>query len=124
LVIDRAIVGPIAVRASGLIDLVSVTDSILHSTIAGVPALAFTPGNVVLRRVTVLGGLDVERLDASEALITELVDVTDTQNGCFRFSAAPAGSRLPKADCSPTLVDAPSLLTSRRFRQPSYTQLS
>jgi hypothetical protein len=123
LVIDRSITGPIGVRSGGLIDRVTASDSILHSTIAGVPALAFTLGDTVLRRCTVLGTLDVERLDASEALITGLVDVTDTQRGCFRFSAAPPGSRLPHPYRSFELAD-PRIFTSTTFGDPGYTQLA
>lgn len=97
LVIDHSIASRVATRFGGVIDRIHVADSILDSTAAPAPgvAIALTPGTVTLRRVTVLGGVDVERLDASEALITGTVDVTDTQVGCFRFSSAPAGSRLP-----------------------------
>src|SRR5207247_7811022 len=55
---------------------------------------------------------------------TQRLDAPDTQNGCFRFRAAPPGSRLPKPYRSPGLVDVASLFTSRRFGQPGYTQLS
>lgn len=124
LVIDRSIVAPIAPAGSGLVDLVTATDSILHSTIAGVPALALAQGAAVLRRTTALGAVDVERLDASEALITGPVDVTDTQHGCFRFSAAPAGSRLPHPYRAHVLTGVAGLFTSRVFGQPGYAQLS
>ena len=40
-----------------------------------------------MRRVTVFGEVVVEWLDASEALITGFTNVTNTQEGCFRFSA-------------------------------------
>jgi hypothetical protein len=137
LIIDRSIVAPITTRANGLIDEVEVSDSILTSTIAATPALAFTPGKAVFRRVTVLRSPDVEpppaplaklvdvnRLDASEALIAGGVEVTDTQNGCFRFSAAQAGSRVPKPYRSVPLTDWSSLFVSRRFGDPGFTQLS
>src|SRR5213078_4181937 len=82
--ITGSIVPRIAVRPHnagdppGVIDRVIVEDSILDSTRCTPDiAIELTPGTVTLRRVTVLGRLDVERLDASEALITGDVDVTD-----------------------------------------------
>jgi hypothetical protein len=123
IVVDRSILATIGVRAGGLVDLVTVTDAILDATTAGGVALAFTPGRAALRRVTVLGAVDVERLDASEALITGHVDVTDTQDGCFRFSAAPAGSRLPHPYRAFLLSDA-HLFTSASFGAPGYVQLA
>ena len=52
-----------------------------------------------LLRTTVFGELAVERLYASEALITEHVEVVDTQTGCFRFTRRPqaAGCRIRSA---------------------------
>jgi len=91
--ITSSIVARIATSGTGAIDQLVVEDSIVASP--GAIAIALTPGLTTLRRVTILGGVDVEQLDASEAIITGHVDVTDTQVGCFRFSAAPPGSRLP-----------------------------
>jgi hypothetical protein len=124
LVVDHSVIGPIVVASGGLVDRIVVTDSILDATSAADPALALSPGAVQLRRVTVLGMLDVERLDASEALVTGAVDVTDTQNGCFRFSAAPEGSRLPRPYRSHLLPPDAQLFTSDIFGQPGYAQLS
>jgi hypothetical protein len=124
LIIDHSIIATIEVRGRGLIDRVAINDSILDAAAAGGPALALSPGRVELRRVTVFGALDVEGLDASEALITGNVDVTDTQNGCFRFSAAPAGSRLPRPYRSHVLPPAPHVFTSVVFGHPGYAQLS
>jgi hypothetical protein len=123
LVIDHCIIARIVVPPGGVVDRIVVRDSIVQAP-DGVPAIALAPGDVVLQRVTVFGAVDVERLDASEALITGPVDVTDTQNGCFRFSAAPAGSRLPRPYRAVTLVAAGSLFTSRSFGHWGYAQLS
>lgn len=68
--------------------------------------------------------MDVNRLWASETMVTGRVEVTDTQTGCFRFSAAPAGSRLPRPYEAHVLTDAAHIFTSRRFGQPGYGQLS
>jgi hypothetical protein len=123
LVIDHSIAATIVVAAGALVDRVTMTDAILDATVSGGPALAFFPGETILRRVTVLGSLDVERLDASEAIITGPVDVTDTQNGCFRFSAARAGSRLPHPYRAFVLGDV-HLFTSTTFGHPAYVQLA
>jgi hypothetical protein len=123
LVIDRSIVSAIGVTAGALVDEIAITDSIVDATVAGNPAIAFSPGRLVLRRVTILGSIDVERLDASEALITGNVDVTDTQDGCFRFSAAPPGSRLPHPYRSFVLADV-RVFTSTVFGESGYTQLA
>lgn len=124
LVIDHSVTAPIVVPPSGLVDRMVIADAILDATVAGDPALALSPGGVAMRRVTVLGTLDVERLDASEVLVTGHVDVTDTQNGCFRFSAAPEGSRLPKPYRSHVLEPSLHVFTSDVFGQPGYAQLS
>jgi hypothetical protein len=95
LVIDQSIAATVSVRNGGEIEQLLVTDSILDAQASGGLAIALTPGAVMMRRTTVMGGIDVDHLDASETLCTGLVKVTDTQGGCFRFSAAPDGSRLP-----------------------------
>jgi hypothetical protein len=95
LLIDSSIAATIGVRAGGELDQLTVRDSILDAQASGGIAVALTPGSAVLRRTTVIGGLAVDHLDASDTLCTGLVEVTDTQGGCFRFSAAPSGSRLP-----------------------------
>lgn len=130
LVIERSIVGPIRVQGTGAIESLVVRDSILHSRVAGVPAIALPRSEVRLERVTVLHAqadqlsVDVNLLYATEALITGVVDVSNTQAGCFRFSAAPSGSRLPRAYESHVVDDTGHVFTSRVFGQPGYAQLS
>jgi hypothetical protein len=122
-VVERSIISSISLGASGLVDRMTISDSIVDAAPGGYPAIVCSPGTTVLRRVTVLGAVDVERLDASEALITGHVDVTDTQHGCFRFSAAPPGSRLPHPYEAFVLNDA-NVFTSVVFGQPAYVQLA
>jgi hypothetical protein len=81
-------------------------------------------GELTLQRVTVFGRVEVLRLQASEALITGDVQVVDTQHGCFRFSAAPAGSRLPRQFESHVLSETGYLFTSRTFGHYAFAQLS
>jgi hypothetical protein len=124
LVIDHSIAARVTTRAGGVIDAIVIADSILDASApASGPAIALTPGTVTLRRTTVLGAVDVERLDASEALITGMVDVTDTQAGCFRFSSAPPGSRLPHPYRWVPWRGGP-VFSSTRFGDAGYTWLA
>jgi hypothetical protein len=124
LIIEHCIMSHIVTRNNGLVERLIVTDSIMDATNAGQTALQLADSEVKMNRVTVFGQSDVHRLWASETLTTGTVDVTDTQEGCFRFSAAPAGSRLPRAYEAHTLTDATHIFTSRCFGQPGYGQLS
>lgn len=124
LVIDSCIMSCIAAQNGGMVENLEVRDSILDATDSTKTALKLHRGEVKLNRVTVFGEIDANRLWASEALITGVVDVTDTQKGCFRFSAAPAASRLPRRYEAHDLDDAAHIFTSRCFGQPGYGQLS
>ncbi|MBN1875052.1 MAG: hypothetical protein JXA33_12540 [Anaerolineae bacterium] len=124
LVIESSLMGRIATQNGGMVEKLVVTDSILDAASSSQLAVQLARSEVTLERVTVFGRMDANRLWASEALITGVVDVTDTQKGCFRFSAAPAGSRLPRSYQAHTLVDAAHIFTSRCFGQPGYGQLS
>ena len=124
LIIDSSIMGRILTQNGGVVENLKVRDSIIDETDSGQTAIQMVQGEVELKRATVFGKVDVNRLWASDVLITGLVDVSDTQEGCFRFSAAPEESRLPRQYESHILNDAAHILTSRNFGQPSYGQLS
>jgi hypothetical protein len=117
LVVENSITASIATAGAGLLDRLTAHDSVLHS-------LLLPAGYADLARVTVFGGADLNRLDATEVLITGLADVTNTQAGCFRFSAAAEGSRVPHPYESHFFTDNNHFFTSRRFGQPGYSQLS
>jgi hypothetical protein len=132
LVIESSIVGPVVEDETsgdpGAIQKLIVRDSIVQSIDAASPAIETRLGTVELERVTVFGDVSVNRLFASEALIQGLVQVTDNQNGCFRFSAThddPA-TRLPQQFESHLFAPAiPNhFFVSRRFGDPGYAQLS
>ncbi len=132
LIIDRCITGPI-LEATDTGDACSVRDivicdSIVQSIDPAVAALSSRIAAVELRRCTVFGDVTVNRLFASEALIQGLVRVTDTQHGCFRFSAADAhpDRRLPPQFESHLIAPAiPNhAFTSRRFGDSGFAQLS
>ena len=125
LCIESSIMGPILIRSNGYVEELSITDSIIQSVNPAVKAIEIKTGRSHVDRSTILGQVAVHRLDASEALITGLVHVTDTQNGCFRFSAATSISRLPHPFESFLFKeDTNHWFTSRRFGDPGYAQLS
>lgn len=122
LVVQSSIVGAITVGALGSIATLEINDSILHSE----NALACGEAEVHLERVTVLGNLSVHRLWASDTLIRGTAAADDTQNGCFRFSAANAasGDGLPHPYESAFFTDPSAIFVSTTFGQPGYAQLS
>jgi hypothetical protein len=125
LCIESSIMGPVLIRGNGYVEELAISDSIIQSVDAGVKAIEVKTGITHVDRSTIFGMVDVHRLEASEALITGLVNVTDTQNGCFRFSAAQAISRLPRPFESFLFKeDTNHWFTSRRFGDPGYAQLS
>jgi hypothetical protein len=123
LLIERSILGPVRTQGTGIVEKLVVRDSIIQST-GGDAALALAATEVDLARVTIFGAVDVNRLYATEALITGIVDVTNTQDGCFRFSAALEGSRVPHPYESNFITDSNHFFASRRFGDPAYAQLS
>lgn len=141
LIIERSIVGPIRESATAADPCsaarVIVRDSIVQSTLLGTNAIETRFATVTLERSTVLGSVVVNRLIASETLVTGEVRVTDKQHGCFRFSATidVATSRLPRQFEShlipPVFVPLPvgarlprHILVSTRFGEPGFAQLS
>ena len=134
LVIENSIVGPIRVEAGGELTTLEIRDSIVdgHDSIA--PAISVPAGFVKMERTTVFGEVEVEALDASEALITGLTTVTNTQKGCFRFSAVlerldplnPASlrSRVPHPYESYFVREFNAVFTSTVFGNPGYAQLA
>ncbi len=132
LLIQASILGPILARDDGIIEKLTIRDSVLQSLDPDSPALLMDEVEVEMKRVTVFGGMKVHRLWASEALITDTVEVQDTQTGCFRFSAAPEKcfdvasdkTRLPHPYESHPIKDSDHFFTSHRFGDPGYAQLS
>jgi hypothetical protein len=126
LVVDASIVGSIVEDGGEIISL-SVTDSIIQSLKESTPALQTGLGHVTLKRVTVLGDINVNRLYASELFLDGDISVADNQRSCLRFSAIPEGAvgahgiRRVRV----TEMEAPwRMLVSRRFGDPGYCQLA
>jgi hypothetical protein len=70
----------------------------------------------------VLGSTLGQRIWTTDSLFVETVDITDVQSGCFRFSAAPDGSRIPHPYESATTPTS-QLFTTTAFPLPGYCQL-
>jgi hypothetical protein len=124
LVVACSILGPIRVSGSGSVTMLRVSDAIVQSAGDDADAIWLPSSRVELNRVTVLGTVAVEWLDASEALITGLAEVVNSQQGCFRFGAVRTGSRVPHPYESHFLSEADRLFTSRRFGHYGYAQLN
>ena len=134
LCIESSITGPIEARGAGaVIENLSIADSIVQSTDPTRKAIIMAKGKLYLERVTVFGDADIHWLYATEAIITGDVDTTDTQHGCFRFSAAsrqmPSNPLLPNRLPHPFESflfgrDSNPWFSSREFGQPGFGQLS
>jgi hypothetical protein len=124
LVISNSITGPIKLGGAGVVDSLLIKDSIVQSVASIVPAIDLPETNARILRSTILGDVNLDRLYASEALITGLATVADTQDGCFRFSAAGTGSRVPHAYESNFYHDTGYFFVSREFGNFGYAQLS
>ena len=129
LVIDRCVTGPIAEAAGALdpaaADTVIITDSIVRSP-GGEPAIALRNADLQIDSTTVFGDIVAGRIDASELLADGLVEAEDRQAGCFRFSAASAGSLTPHPYQSHFFEPGlpAGAFVSRRFGDAGYAQLS
>jgi hypothetical protein len=125
LCIEKSITGPLRTQNDGLLEEAFLLDSIVQSIDVTVPAIAFGTGKTDLLRCTIFGSVLVHSLFASEVIMTLAADVDDTQSGCFRFSAAPTTSRLPRPYESFLFTTSDQhWFTSRRFGQAGFAQLS
>ena len=127
LCIDHSIVGPIATATTGLIENKVIINDCIIQSVDTTPAVDINSGFVEMEFVTVFGKLKAHRLYASGIIITDVTNVTDTQTGCFRFSAAPAPpvSRIPKPYESLLFnIVQNHWFGSQRFGQPAYAQIT
>lgn len=86
-----SIIGPIRIIDQGTLGKLTVEDSILQTG-----TYDLQDSVLDLNRVTLLGELNAHTLYASNSLFEGRVTVVHQQAGCFRFSAAPEESVLPK----------------------------
>jgi hypothetical protein len=125
LVIESSIVGPILCTGKGVIERLTIRDSIVQSTSESVPAMRVPTGETTLEHVTLLGRIEVHRLWATETLATAAVEVADAQTGCFRFGgmSIPQG-KMPRTYESHQISSWRAVFNSTRFGNPGYCQLS
>ncbi len=86
-------------------------------------AIAVADAEVTLERVTVLGALAVQRLSASDTILSGLSVAEDTQAGCIRFSAVASASRIAREYRSLRIEPAAGIFASEAFGEPAYGQL-
>ncbi|MDT8999151.1 hypothetical protein RQP53_07710 [Paucibacter sp. APW11] len=129
LVVDSSIVAGIQLEgAAASVDTLQMRDCIVDARAGGPIDLPNTA--VTLSRCTLLGidvstlCLHAERLWASDTLIAGIADISNVQQGCFRFSARAPGSRLPHPYESQLIDDVLRLFATRRFGDPAYASLS
>jgi len=87
------------------------------------PAIEMASGLANISRSTILGPMRLHRLEASECILDDVVNVINTQDGCVRFSAFASGSKLPRQYESVCVAPRAPLFTTREFGQPAYAQL-
>lgn len=120
LILDHSITSQIALGPQGQIETLRITDSIVQHDDALEP---LPDTNINMDRSTVLGAVGGRQVDISNSLITGLVAPRDTQNGCFRYSAAAEGSTRPKPYRSALIPPGTTLFRSQRFGNPDFARL-
>ena len=131
LIIDHCITGPIwetnndpALCNPGKIEIF---DSIVQSILPEGVAIQTRLAQVSLERCTVFGRVEVAQLDASNSLIHGRVRVTDSQHGCFRYSATgKPGAVLPPQFEAFIAAEGMAVdwVRSRRFGDADFAVLS
>lgn len=91
--IDRAITARLQLAGDGIL---AATRSIIDPGDPTLVAVAAPDGRAELDRVTVMGVVGVQVLEASESIFLGVVTVTDRFRGCIRFSRVEVGSVLPR----------------------------
>ncbi len=124
MVVANSITGPIRTDKNGHIEKLTIRDSVVQATDKTTEALKLTGGCVILEAATIVGAVCVHRLSATDSIVTGDARVTDVQNGCFRFSAAPVGSRVPAPYRCCELERNPSPFKSERFGDPDFARLA
>lgn len=131
LIIENSMLG--IIRLDGVdasIENITLVDSILQTRDAASVVIEAITAELRMERSTVITpseiqlAIDVERLFASDSLVAGLIDVTDNQNGCFRFSAATSGSRVAKPYRSVFLKQIAGLFVSTKFGDYRYAHLT
>jgi hypothetical protein len=97
----RSICG--AIEVEGLINGLALSDSAVVAETG--EALSVPEAAVQVDASTIIGPVNVQQLDASNAIFTDLVQVERRQTGCVRFCFVPDGSATPRRyRCQPDLA--------------------
>jgi hypothetical protein len=127
LVVANSITGPIATSGPGTIEQLTATDSIIQAVDTGAKspsyALHTQLGTVSLARCTILGRSEIHRLNASECILDDVTVADDQQDGCVRFSAIAAGSKIHAPYRSVEIPARGPIFRSRDFGNPDYARL-
>lgn len=135
--LDRTICGPISLTAP--VPGLHLGDSIVDA--AGAAAAVAAPGALAhIQESTILGRVDVQRIEAGNSLFTGSLTVERRQEGCVRFCHVPDASTTPRRfRCQPDLaltdVADPDLaariraelapaFTSVTYGDPAFVQLA
>ena len=132
LIVTSSILGGIVTEGDGVVEQLSMQDSIVQSVVSDTLAVRLTWGEALLNRCTILGRTHFHRLYASEVILYGATRVDNQQDGCLRFSAwvgrepdpNPLVSVVPRPYKSVPLDSATPLFVSTRFGDPHYAQLS
>lgn len=124
LIIDSCITGPISVADNGFVETITIIDTIVQSRDPATLAIDLPASDIHLKRVTLIGDISGQCLWSTDSLLVGSADIANTQCGCFRFSAASEGSRLPRPYEHYWIPKQYSLHTSTRFGHPGFMQLS
>lgn len=131
LVIENSILAAIRLDgANASIEKITITDSVLQTRTAGSPLIDVLTADLELNRSTLIMPFEtdvavvVERLSSSDSLTVGKINVIDNQNGCFRFSAAAAGSRVAKPYRSVFPSSVAGLFVSTHFGHYQYAHLT
>jgi hypothetical protein len=120
LIVEDAIIGPLRTEDQGFIEELHISDSIVQGK---GDAINLSDGTVCLKATTVLGGIRVHQLYATDSIINGIVQVTNIQNGCFRFSAAEKGSVVPKPYRYFEIPSGTAIFESIEFGAPEFARL-
>jgi len=116
--------------ANASIENITITNSIVHSIDVTQIAINAPRAQLSISRSTIIASkitttaINVERIYAENTLVAGVADVTDIQNGCFRFSARANGSRVPHPYESHVINEISGLFSSLRFGHYHYALLS
>lgn len=129
LIIESSILGPIVENNEDLSPCsagkVTIRDSIVINPESGpVEAISTKLAEVHIERSTIIGNVTVNRLYASDTLITGAGTIADLQHGCFRFSAGVEGKWPHPFEHFdfPEFEDA--WIETTTFGQPSYMRIT